>query len=102
MSADDMDFETPLPEEIVLAPPPPPPVVVTEPVKPSKKDDDFFKLDKEMINVIFVILSSLLSHNDIISNLLRVTINSESVSFIIQSILCGVIFYTICNFYKRI
>lgn len=97
--ADEMEFETPLPNEQLYK-------EIIEPVhkesEKTKPNEEYFKLDKEMINVIFVILSSLLSHNDIISNLLHITIKSESVSFIIQSILCGIIFYTICNFYKRI
>ena len=75
-----------------------------EEIKPNKKtkEDSSFKLDKEVIDIIFVILSSLLAHNDIITNFFNITTQSDTISFILQSILCGVIFYAVSLFYKRI
>ena len=74
-----------------------------KPIKKTKEEEtSSFKLDKEVIDIIFVVLSSLLSHNDIVTKFFNITTQSDTISFILQSILCGVIFYAVSLFYKRI
>ena len=72
------------------------------PDKNKSNDIGFLKLDKEITDVIFVVLSSLLAHNDIVSALFNSVTDSDTISFILQCIISGVIFYSISLFYKRI
>lgn len=102
---DDNDFETDLPSSYIDkedTPDTPTDNMQVEEIIPKKEEPSTFKLDKEVIDIIFVILSSLLAHNDIITNFFNMTTQSDTISFILQSILCGVIFYAVSIFYKRI
>lgn len=98
----DSDFETELPsmtEELHVE-------KIVNPVETKKEDvkiqEPFSKIDKELVCVLFVILASLISHNEITNSLITSLVNSDQISFIIQCVLTGLVFYAINNLYKRI